>query len=215
VCSIRHGRGTYSLKPAADARVTVDGSALEDNAAGCREEAVHVQRCAEDSAAGIFVFNSFICGAVARSLRSRPAEDVTLLPAPFGNFFGVFWDQLQMLVADGVHLPGHVTKFLPMLGAASHAAVQGCASMWTLAFDGGATAACAVAAAAMLMAPHCSRYIDEVAKVVVFAVLHAFGSLQLPTGWPSCADVACFSHDGNGGVHQRPAPVLPWDEGSL
>jgi hypothetical protein len=195
--------------------VTVDGSPLEDNPSGCREQTVQVHRASEDSAAGIFVFNSFICGTVARALRSRPAEDMTLLPVPFGNFFGVFWDQQQMLVADGVHLPGHVTKFLPMLDAASHAAVQGCTSMWTLAFDGGASAACAVAAAAMLSAPYCSRYIDEVAKVMLFAVLHALGSLQLPTGRPSRAHVACFSYDGNGGMHQRSSPVLPWNEGSL
>jgi hypothetical protein len=93
---------------------------------------------------------------------------MVVLPSAFAKFFTAFWGHQQLLVEDGVLLPGHVTKFLPFLDPASVAAVQRCGRMWALAFDGGASAACAAAAATMAKAPFCGRYIDEVLHMILF-----------------------------------------------
>jgi hypothetical protein len=162
VCSIRHGTGSYSLKPVVDTLAsTVDNGFSETILVkDSGPVANDIGLCAEDSAAGVFVFNSFACGAVARALQS--AEDKHVLPVAFCDFFRAFWGQQQLLIADGVMMPGHITKFVPILDTAANVAAQGCTSMWAFAFDGGAAAACAAAAASIAHAPFCSRYIEEV-----------------------------------------------------
>jgi hypothetical protein len=144
--------------------VDADSSSIDDNhsvSSKCleSEQSFHmiVLPC-EDSAAGLFLSNSFVCGAVARGSRSLKGR--SNLPIAFSDFFRSFWGQQQVLVEDGAQLPGHVAKFLPILDFGD--AAVGCASMWTLAFDGGAAAACTAAAAAIARAPFCSRYIEEV-----------------------------------------------------
>ncbi len=144
--------------------IDADASVTNDNHAVSCESYESVQgfrkigfSCA-DSAAGIFVFNSFVCGAVARGLRSL--NDKKVFPTAFSDFFRSFWGQLQVLVEDGVQLPGYISKFVPILDT-DDAAVS-CSSMWNLAFDGGASAACIVSAAAIARAPFCDRYIQEV-----------------------------------------------------
>jgi hypothetical protein len=115
----------------------------------------------EDSAAGVFLSNSFVRGAVARGPSSLKNKSV--FPVAFSHFFRCFWGQQQVLVEDGVQMPGHVAKFLPILEAGD--AGVSFASMWSLAFDGGASAACTAAAAAISRAPFCSRYIEEVTRI--------------------------------------------------
>ncbi len=168
VCSIRFGRGSYSIKPVIDNHKTSSDSFSVESPGGVTAQGASIDPPAEDSAAGIFLFNSFVCGAVARALRS--AQDMIVLPVAFRNFFIVFWGHQQLLAEDGVHLPGHVTKFLPILDTAADADIQGCTSIWALAFDGGAPAACAAAAATMAKAPFCGRYIEEVVQTILFCV---------------------------------------------
>ncbi len=168
VCSIRLGRGSYSLQPVIDNHTTINDSFLVESPSDGSGQGSSIDPPAEDSAAGIFLFNSFVCGAVARALQS--AQDMLVLPLSFHNFFIAFWDHQQMLAEDGVHLPGHVTKFLPILDTAADAAIQGCTRIWALAFDGGASAACVAAAATMAKAPFCGRYIEEVVQAILFSV---------------------------------------------
>ncbi len=162
VCSIRHGSGSYSLNPVVDAlALTVSSRCLQTILVeDCGPAANEIALGAQDSAAGVFLFNSFVCGAVARALHS--AEDKRVLPVAFCDFFRTFWGQQQLLVEDGVIMPGHITKFLPILDKAAAIASQGCTSMWAFAFEGGAAAACAAAAASISRAPFCGRYIEEV-----------------------------------------------------
>ena len=164
MCSIRHGSGSYSIQPVVGTGTSIDVSSTEDN--DKNGHVAHTDIPVEDSAAGIFLFNSFICGAVARTLKS--SEHMTVLPPAFEKFFAAFWGHQQLLVEDGVLVPGHISKFLPFLDPASVAAVQRCGRMWALAFDGGASAACAAAAATMAKAPFCGRYIEEVLHMILF-----------------------------------------------
>ena len=218
VCSIRHGSGSYSLKPVVDALAsTVDNRYsqtifVED----CGPVANDIGLCAEDSAAGVFLFNSFVCGAVARALQS--AEDKRVLPVAFCDFFRTFWGQQQLLVEDGVIMPGHITKFLPILDKAADIASQGCTSMWAFAFDGGAAAACAAAAASIARAPFCGRYIEEVGGKRVCAScacsLPPRMLTDLCAGQPACAATVLWCYRRDGGMRQRHTFVLRRDEGS-
>jgi hypothetical protein len=121
--------------------------------------------CAEDSAAGIFVHNSFVCGAVARSLKNVTHHPV--LPVPFCDFYRAFWSHQVALAADGLQLPGFISKFVPILESAAGDSFHGCSSMWGIAFDGGAQAASVAASAVIARAPFCCRYIDEVVSCLL------------------------------------------------
>jgi hypothetical protein len=182
VCSIRHGHGNYSLKPFADAAAgnIEDGSSVKSAGDTSSRGAPEAGSASEDSAAGLFISNSFVCGAVARALKR--VEEQHALPQAFTDFFRAFWGHQMALAEDGVQLPGHVAKFLPII---STAADFMCSNMWSFAFDGGAPAACHAAASTMARAPFCGRYIEEVLRI---CCIPQFWSLMaLATGWPSRA----------------------------
>jgi len=208
---MRHGTGSYVFNTVVDvdASVNSDGRSEMSESHKSGQNSLKIGRYSEDSAAGLFVSNSFICGAVARALRGPMHNCV--LPIAFIDFFRAFWGQQQLLAEDGVQLPGHVTKFLPVLDTTD--LPFGCVSMWTLAFDGGAPAACNAAAAAIARAPFCGRYIQEVVQIPVCFV--ASGLIAALTGHRPRAEFAVHCHCGDGSVCERPTFVLPRNEGCV